>query len=63
MGFQYSTILKFLAVFHGIVLSLRTLKRRLATYGFSRRTSVSTTSVDNAIQHELEGAGRLVIIK
>ena len=38
-GFVYDTIVTFLERFHGIHISLSTLKRRLRDYGFKRRNS------------------------
>jgi hypothetical protein len=36
-GFEYEKIVAFLAKFHHIVISLRTLKSRLKSYGLSRK--------------------------
>ena len=38
-GFEYDTIVSFLERFHGIHISLSTLKRRLRDYGLKRRNS------------------------
>lgn len=43
MGLKYTTIIEFLRKFHGINVSLRTLKRRLQLFGLNRsRGSVSS---------------------
>ena len=38
-NFQYNAIVMFLQIYHGIVISIRTLKRRLQHYGSKRRAS------------------------
>ncbi|XP_013411268.1 uncharacterized protein LOC106174310 [Lingula anatina] len=61
-GFQYKAIVIFLGLYHGIHLSLRTLKRRIRSYGLSRRGFASQSPlhfVYQAIRRELEGTGRL----
>jgi hypothetical protein len=57
MGFKYPTIIEFLRKFHGINMSLRTLKRRLQLFGLNRsRGSFSSPSAINAaIEFELNG--------
>lgn len=57
MGLKYTTIIEFLRKFHGMNMSLRTLKRRLQQFGLNRsRGSVSSPSAINAaIEFELNG--------
>ncbi len=57
-GFQYKVILLFLSLYHGINISLRTLKRRLRDYGLERRNRAPNMSaVWNTIRNELQGPG------
>lgn len=58
-GHTYVVILLFLNLYHGIKMSLRTLKRRVAQYGLSRRRASPLGPVWNAIQQELEGPGNV----
>ncbi len=57
-GHQYTAIALFLKQYHGISMSIRTLKRRLCSYGLARRSQPSPlTCVWNAINTELQGPG------
>jgi hypothetical protein len=55
LGLKYQKILQFLAVFHGIILSLRTLKRRLQQYGLCRLGTSPAHLIDTALSMELNG--------
>ena len=58
LGFPYHEILVFLSKFHGIMLSLRHLKRLLKTMGLRRRCEGSPMNeVVSAIERELRGSG------
>ena len=50
-------MLQFLANYHGINLSLRTLNRRLRGYGLFRIGLSSPDAIDNALCVELDGPG------
>ena len=53
-GFRYETIVHFLAEYHGILMNVRTLKRRLSQYGLRRRNHVhSEHSVREIIRTSL----------
>ena len=61
LGLQYWEILAFLLLSHGIVLSLRQLKRILARRGLRRRNNTSDVdTVLKAVETELNGSGRIV---
>ena len=56
-GFEYNTIVSFLEKFHGIHISLSTLKRRLRDCGLKRRnsTDLNQNEVRKIIREELDG--------
>ena len=56
-GFEYDTIVSFLEKFHGIHISLSTLKRRLRDCGLKRRnsTDLNQNEVRKIIREELDG--------
>ena len=55
-GYKYETIILFLSEYHGISLSLRTLKRRLKEYKLDKRShSTSEDTVCQIIQDEIQG--------
>jgi hypothetical protein len=57
-GHEYAAIVRFLMHYHGIGMSVRTLKRRLMSYGLCRRNQSSPLiDVWNAIEKELQGPG------
>ena len=59
-GYHYEKIIIFLSKFHGINISLRTLKRRLQSYGLSRKgMNVDEELVRRRMQQELDGPGCL----
>ena len=61
LGFDYSEILGFLLLCHGIQISLRQLKRILSAKGLYRRRAYSSSvDVITAVERELEGSGRLL---
>ena len=58
-GYPYATIVELLKK-QGIVMHLRTLKRKLGNMGLSRRgTNVDENMVRNIVAEEMLGAGRL----
>ena len=60
-GFRYETIVHFLAEYHGILMNVRTLKRRLRQYGLRRRNHVhSEHTVWEIIKREIEGPSSLL---
>ena len=59
-GYEYDVILLFLSKFHGIEMSLRTLKNRYKSLGLRRRSAhFHKTEVRARIQQELDGPGCL----
>jgi len=61
LGLNYSEILAFLCVIHGIQLSLRQLKRLLFKKRLTRRKHHSEPDeVVNAVEKELSGSGKLL---
>ena len=56
-GYEYDTILCFLAKYHGVNMSLSTLKRRLNEYGLKRKNAVEVddATLFETIQQELDG--------
>lgn len=56
-GYDYDTILCFLAKYHGLDISMSTLKRRLNEYGLKRRNAleVDDNHIVEVIQQELDG--------
>lgn len=54
-GYKYSTILNFLKYEHGINYSLRTLKRRIQTYGLKKGQNVGNAELAIIIQREIKG--------
>lgn len=57
-GFTYESIISFLSKYNGIVMSLSTLKRRLALYDFKRnKKDIDLSDVEGMIRHELDGPG------
>ena len=59
-GFGYQTICMFLEKFHGITISLRTLKRRLAGHRLNKIGSdISDASLQVIIEREVNGPSSL----
>ena len=59
-GFQYEEIVMFLEKHHGITMSMRTLKRRLKSYGLQRRKpEYDIDLVRTAVQGIIDGPGCL----
>ena len=59
-GYEYDVIILFLSKFHGIEMSLRTLKNRYKCLGLRRRSAhFDETEVRARIQQELDGSGCL----
>ena len=60
LGYDYKTITNMLQVYHGITMSVRTLKRRLQSYILvKRKNSVSEALIRNVIRREMQGPGQL----
>ena len=58
LGLDYTEILLYIVLFHGITLSLRQLKRILKTKGLGRRRNPSDLrEVCQAVEEELRGSG------
>lgn len=61
MGINYTEILAFLVMYHGICLSMRQLKRILRSRGLSRRKQPSPVNeIVDAVENELQGSGSLL---
>ena len=61
LGINYTEILAFLVLCHGICLSMRQLKRILRERGLTRRSRLSPVNeIVDAIESELQGSGRLL---
>ena len=57
-GYEYNVILEFLSRFHGVTMSLRTLKNRLKLLGLKRRTTnFDEGQIRRRIQQEIDGPG------
>lgn len=64
-GFPYTAIVSFLALYQGIQMSIRTLKRRLREMNLRRRSDARVAPTDDtvlirAIEQELQGTNSLV---
>ena len=60
-GYDYNTIMDFLAKFHDIVISRRTLFNRLKKYGLRRRGCEGDVNlIWELIRRELDGCGSLL---
>lgn len=59
-GYNYRTITQFLQVYHGIEMTMRTLRRRVLQYGL-QRGPVNWQNVYNAILTEITGPGELCL--
>ena len=57
IGISYSEILMFLGCVHGIYVSIRQLKRILASLGLGRRNRSNIDDICRAIELELQGSG------
>ena len=56
-GYKYTTIVSFLRLHHNIEISIRTLKRRLQTYGLQRKIcNITEDSLKQIISREIEGS-------
>ena len=59
-GFEYEEILMFLEKHHDVKMSIRTLKRRIKSYGLRRRQpDYDLDSVHAAIQDLIDGPGSM----
>ena len=59
-GYQYDVILMFLSKFHGIEMSLRTLKNRFRSLGLQRKAAeFDEVEVRQRMQQEIDGPGCL----
>ena len=59
-GFVYSSIVMLLSKYHGIQMSVRTLKRRLRGYGVDRSRNANDNVVRNIISKEVKGPSSLL---
>ena len=60
LGYTNEIILKFLERFHDIKISLRTLKRRLRSFGLRRKGNIiDEARIQAVIRREISGPGRL----
>ena len=56
-GYKYTAIVLFLRLHHNIEISIRTLKRRLQTYGLQRKIcNITEDSLKQIISREIEGS-------
>lgn len=55
LGLKYSTIVQFLSKYYDIEISVRTLKRRLFTYGLKKKGDVNLELLNSYIKNELKG--------
>ena len=59
LGYENEVILQFLVDYHGIKMSLSTLKRRLRDYGLKRRgNEVDVDQLRDIIRNEISGSGQ-----
>ena len=59
LGYENEVILQFLVDYHGIKMSVSTLKRRLRDYGLKRRENeVDVDQVRDIIRSEISGSGQ-----
>ena len=59
--YENEVILQFLVDYHGIKMSLSTLKRRLLDYGLKRRgNEVDVHQLQDIIRNEISGSGQAV---
>lgn len=60
-GFEYRAILQFLSKYHGIEMSLSTLKRRLKENNLRRNElqNINMIDLERVIRSELDGPGRI----
>ena len=65
LGLDYTEILLYLVLFHGITLSLRQLKRILKTKGLGRRRGNPSDlrEVCEAIEEEPRGSGSSIVYR
>ena len=57
-GYEYSVILEFLSRYHGVTMSLRTLKNRFKVLGLARKSAEYDEDLVRArIQREIDGPG------
>lgn len=60
-GFRYDTVISFLHEYHGISMSVRTLKRRLREYGLAKSDdSISEETVRQIIEKEIKGPSSML---
>ena len=59
LGYENEVILQFLVIYHGIKMSLSTLKRRQRHYGLKRRgNEVDADQLRDIIRNEISGSGQ-----
>ena len=60
LGYQHDVIIQFLSSYHGINISLSTLKRRLRDLGLRRRgVDVNIREVERLVRRQMDGSGEL----
>lgn len=60
LHYSYSSIIHFLELYHNIIISLRTLKRRLKSYGLKRNSSnIDQNALTIIIEKEIQGPASL----
>lgn len=60
LGYKYEDIVNLLNIYHGISMSVRTLKRRLLKYDLKKKNvNINEQELRNIIQKEIEGIGQL----
>jgi uncharacterized membrane protein len=60
LGYKYEDIVKLLGIYHGVSMTVRTLKRKLQKYNLKKKNvNTDEQELRTIIQQEIEGAGRL----
>ena len=60
LGYKYNDIVNLLDVYHGVTMSVRTLKRRLQGYGLKKKNvSNDEQELVDIVKKEMEGTGQL----
>jgi uncharacterized membrane protein len=60
LGYKYEDIVKLLGIYHGVSMTVQTLKRKLQKYNLKKKNvNTDEQELRTIIQQEIEGAGRL----
>ena len=60
LGYKYEDIVKLLGIYHGVSMTVRTLRRKLQKYNLKKKNvNTDEQELRTIIQQEIEGAGRL----